>query len=1044
MSIRRIIKLAICLSILLVCALESPRIASAQISTAVPAEWYQDAELTDVFFIDADTGWITGENGLLMSSKDGGRSWQQVETNLDCRLESVWFVDSEIGYVVGGYYQPHNHRSVGVILKTVDAGKTWVRDRNLTLPRLRKVHFSDTRTGWALGDGSPMYPVGVFYTHDGGRSWSSLSSKRIASWQDGVLGQDHFLLVSANGRLQRMDLDGEVSRAELAPAEIKFNSLRFASPELVWAVGNEGWIGRSTDGGRTWKGSNEEMDGKLQVFDLSTLCTVGESCWIAGRPGSRIIRTRDGGKNWSALATGQTTPIKKLFFLDENRGWAIGSLGTVLGTDDGGTSWKSLRGRNQHATVLAFFSDYDQVPLEIFSLLAASEGRFCTIELVQRRNPVGVNSPSDEELARLRQALTRIGCSSVEDFMLDGAKSISYSGKELRSYADLTEERLVALIRSWRPALVLTNQSDAAQPKSLAHEFNKKLMQAMEKAGDSEAYPTQLQFSGLRPWKVAKALCVGEHRNWSDATISSAQFSPHLCRTVEDHAFISRQLVHETFALPVEKYSLKQQRTDLPDRYATQGLLSGIPAIIGENARQPQTPTSGNLQSLRFLTKKQEHLSNLLNVQFTSPASEELWRTQLMTSTAGLLPETGGNILFQLAYQYNQTGRPELADKTFRMFLNRYGDHELAESALIWLLQYHASGEVRHGEWGRTQAAKARDVEIAERSTTERSPLDNAPKETELDPQANTSAGEFVENDPRDLGGNVQMTSYAAQFMEPVDHTKEAQTVAAAIKRIRPELGELPQLQFPLAALSRSDPNDAERLQWASKLKNMSQVKSDWSSFANAESWLEQRESGASPLAIAHCVEIPELPKLDGQLDEHFWQAIAESPLSIHLTNDDKGGEQKTNTTIMLAHDQRFIYLAATCEKYADFEHAEERRIRPRDPDLSAFDRLEIKVDIDRDYVSFYELTIDHRGWVSESRFGDRDWNPQWFVASRYSETAWSIEAAIPIEELAQRMPTNSEAWALSIQRQTPNHQTQRWSNAAQSKLSYGLLMFDQ
>ena len=37
-----------------------------------------DLQLQDVFFIDQDHGWITGENGTILYSNDGGDTWEEI------------------------------------------------------------------------------------------------------------------------------------------------------------------------------------------------------------------------------------------------------------------------------------------------------------------------------------------------------------------------------------------------------------------------------------------------------------------------------------------------------------------------------------------------------------------------------------------------------------------------------------------------------------------------------------------------------------------------------------------------------------------------------------------------------------------------------------------------------------------------------------------------------------------------------------------------------------------------------------------------------
>ena len=72
-----------------------------------------------------------------------------------------------------------------------------------------------------------------------------------------------------------------------------------------------------------------------------------------------------------------------------------------------------------------------------------------------------------------------------------------------------------------------------------------------------------------------------------------------------------------------------------------------------------------------------------------------------------------------------------------------------------------------------------------------------------------------------------------------------------------------------------------------------------------------------------------------------------------------------------------------------------------RDADLSAEDRVDLFLDLDRDFATVYRLTIDHRGWTGESCWNDATWNPTWFVANRSEDGAWTAEAAIPFAELA-------------------------------------------
>jgi photosystem II stability/assembly factor-like uncharacterized protein len=78
---------------------------------------------------------------------------------------------------------------------------------------------------------------------------------------------------------------------------------------------------------------------------LYSLCaTDANHAWACGEAGT-IIRTVDGGQNWTLLNSGTTTGLGSVYFADDLHGWVSGALdwnvyhGTILNTTDGGDTW---------------------------------------------------------------------------------------------------------------------------------------------------------------------------------------------------------------------------------------------------------------------------------------------------------------------------------------------------------------------------------------------------------------------------------------------------------------------------------------------------------------------------------------------------------------------------------------------------------------------------------------------------------------------------------------------------------------------------------
>ena len=60
---------------------------------------------------------------------------------------------------------------------------------------------------------------------------------------------------------------------------------------------------------------------------------------------------------WQKQRTGSMAWLHSVFFLDQNRGWVVGSRGTLLVTTDGGTNWRSLVHPSEDTIRDIYFAD---------------------------------------------------------------------------------------------------------------------------------------------------------------------------------------------------------------------------------------------------------------------------------------------------------------------------------------------------------------------------------------------------------------------------------------------------------------------------------------------------------------------------------------------------------------------------------------------------------------------------------------------------------------------------------------------------------------
>ena len=60
---------------------------------------------------------------------------------------------------------------------------------------------------------------------------------------------------------------------------------------------------------------------------------------------------------WAKQPAGTMAWLRSVFFLDQNRGWAAGSKGTLLRTDDGGKTWQERGASTRDIVRDVFFVD---------------------------------------------------------------------------------------------------------------------------------------------------------------------------------------------------------------------------------------------------------------------------------------------------------------------------------------------------------------------------------------------------------------------------------------------------------------------------------------------------------------------------------------------------------------------------------------------------------------------------------------------------------------------------------------------------------------
>ena len=281
--------------------------------------------------------WMVSYLGLIVRTVDGGATWTEREDLESLQLTSLSFSPD------GKHMWAASRKGVA---HSSDGGSSWTMQHSSTVEMQDITFHRDGQRGWAVG----AEGQGIL-TNDGGKTWQSMDTAsaqdlhRIAFDQDGMTGvatgSKGTLLVSRNG--------GKSWRTASVPA-VPQSRLAIAPDLSHAAVATALGIRSSRDGGRTWTINTPAALGKVHAVTFSA---DGKYGWATSDQG--VIGTDNGGLSWKAQ-TVSSTPLSDVFFLPNNRhGWAIGE-NAAKRTSDGGQTWSDAPALAERKFDRLFFS----------------------------------------------------------------------------------------------------------------------------------------------------------------------------------------------------------------------------------------------------------------------------------------------------------------------------------------------------------------------------------------------------------------------------------------------------------------------------------------------------------------------------------------------------------------------------------------------------------------------------------------------------------------------------------------------------------------
>jgi len=209
------------------------------------------ADLNGVSFADSRCGWIVGDRAVVLATEDGGAHWSPKDCGLPagtCTLSAVWFIDRRNGWAVGQRRATSTALVSGCIIRTTDGGEHWrqVAGHGDGMP-LRGICFSDLDHGWIVGG---LFGACAMRTTDGGRDWPTTAVNPPGS---------------SAGAWNKV-----------------LRSVTFSDRLHGWAVGDDGTVAATSNGGKAWHVQNSGTTQDL----YGAWCVDKGHAWVVGKRGT--------------------------------------------------------------------------------------------------------------------------------------------------------------------------------------------------------------------------------------------------------------------------------------------------------------------------------------------------------------------------------------------------------------------------------------------------------------------------------------------------------------------------------------------------------------------------------------------------------------------------------------------------------------------------------------------------------------------------------------------------------------------------------------
>ncbi|MCU0712161.1 MAG: hypothetical protein MUC43_08885 [Pirellula sp.] len=749
--------------------------------------------------------------------------------------------------------------------------------------------------------------------------------------------------------------------------------------------------------GKAW--TQHLLPGLQSDWDLMSLRNIvarGNEIWICGNPGSVVWYSNNDGADWSVLQTGHNVTANSLSVFENSIVASCGAMATINISRNSGSAWRISHQSTSRLSTLNIASSSDRVAWDLLAVITKDARQSAGCLVVHDQNIEQRSSYRPEQATRTSIAAKRMELATTETFASfpisdsqgqprwTDSRHYAQTGSMLQAPSTKLFRKVVQIIRASRPDLIVTECGVSGSS------IQKKLSQSVELAMTWASRRDYILFSDAskipnNQWTVERTLYRGE-------LSSGRQFHPSMI--LKNVGMVLGEIVGPSLAIACvpEDSSLNghcrfRYRSGANTPASLLNPLEGL-TLDGQTSLKEKL-YGASRAGLLVSTANWFNSSTMLKHPIANPLIRDTsWESKLGQSAKMIEPDSKAIVLIDVAREARRLGSWNVWSSTLEYLIANDAKSPYAEHAQLELMRYTGSAEVNQLLSKQLKSNTLRNDEtlVAASVAMQSSPFGQ-------DGDANIKPASYAHKPQR-----IPIATDAGlpEFYRLLANIPDAWVP----HRFDPEWGWLiasrfRQYQTAKSASSALDPYQLQ-IQSSNFFPRLSENLLNWQLVQSQENYLNRQSEYAETTKTKAIPAIPKTfqrPYLDGEPNEELWKA------ALRFDLKDPWGESGS-TTISITRDDEFVYLLSQSVEADPVGSGSLSSTRKRDSLNVEQNSVRLRIDLDRDYATWFEFGWSDSGEVIDTCNDMLNWNPEWYMATKPTAQGWNAEIAIPIEEL--------------------------------------------